>query len=45
MKCTKHTKNVDLKLFITKNNRLIMQSKYSECGIKKSRFKKEQEAT
>ena len=28
----------------TKNNRLIMQSKCSVCGIKKSRFVKEQEA-
>ena len=28
----------------TKNNRLIMQSKQSACGIKKSRFAKEQEA-
>ena len=26
------------------NNRLIMQSKCSVCGIKKSRFVKEQEA-
>ena len=28
----------------TKNNRLIMQSKGSVCGIKKSRFVKEREA-
>ena len=28
----------------TKNGRLIMQSKCVECGIKKSRFVKEQEA-
>ena len=28
----------------TKNNRLVMQSKCSVCGIKKSRFLKEQEA-
>ena len=28
----------------TKNNRLVMQSKCSVCGIKKSRFVKEQEA-
>ena len=27
----------------TKNNRLIMQSKCFNCGIKKSRFVKEQE--
>ena len=31
-------------MVITKNNRLIMQSKCSVCGIKKSRFVKEQEA-
>ena len=28
----------------TKNNRLIMQSKCPLCGIKRSRFVKEQEA-
>ena len=28
----------------TKNNRLIMQSKFSVCRIKKSRFVKEQKA-
>ena len=28
----------------TKNNKLIMQSKFSVCGIKNSRFVKEQEA-
>ena len=28
----------------TKNNRLIMQSKCSVCGIKKPRFVKEQKA-
>ena len=28
----------------TKNNRLVMQSKRSVCGIKRSRFAKEQEA-
>ena len=32
------------KLFETKNNRLIMQSKCHKCEIKKSRFVKEQEA-
>ena len=29
---------------LTKNNRLLMQSKCSDCGNKKSRFVKEQEA-
>ena len=32
------------KIVRTKSNRLIMQSKSSVCGIKKSRFVKEQEA-
>ena len=31
-------------MFKTKNNRLIMQAKCPICGIKKSRFVKEQEA-
>ena len=30
-------------MFRTKNGRLIMQSKCTECGIKKSRFVKVQE--
>ena len=53
--CTKRKKNTenlnsfflilkDLKIFKTKNSRLIMQSKCADCGIKKSRFVKEQEA-
>ena len=37
-------KNLDSKIFKTKNGRLIMQSKFTECGFKKSRFVKEQEA-
>ena len=44
MKCRKDTKNIDPKMVRTKNNRLIMQSKYPVCRIKKSRFVKEQEA-
>ena len=43
VKCRKNTKNLNLKIFKAKNNRLIMQSKCSDCGIKKSRFVKEQE--
>ena len=43
MKCKKDTENIDPKMFRTKNNRLIMQSKCSVCRIKKSRFVKEQE--
>ena len=44
VRCRKDTENIDPKMIRTKNNRLIMQSKYSVCGIKKSRFVKEQEA-
>ena len=43
-KCRKDTRNIDPKMVRTKNNRLIMQSKCPVCGIKKSRFVKEQEA-
>ena len=43
VKCKKDTKNIDPKMFRAKNNRLIMQSKFSVCGINKSRFVKEQE--
>ena len=44
VKCERNTQNIDTKKVRTKNNRLIMQSKCSVCGIKKSRFVKEQEA-
>ena len=44
VKCRKDTENIDPKIFRTKNNRLVMQSKCSACGIKKSSFLKEQEA-
>ena len=44
MKCRINTENIDPKMVRTKNNRLIMQSKCPVCGIKKSRFVKEQEA-
>ena len=44
LKCKKTPKNLDSKIFKTKNNRLIMQSKCSDCGNKKSRFVKEHEA-
>ena len=44
VKCGKDNKNIDQKRVKTKNNRLIMQSKCPVCGIKKSRFVKEQEA-
>ena len=41
LKCKKDTENLDSKIFRTKNNRLIMQSKCNDRGIKKSRFVKE----
>ena len=44
LKCRKNTANLNSKIFKTKGKRLIMQSKCSDCGIKKSRFVKEQEA-
>ena len=44
VKCKKDAENIDPKIFRTKNNRLVMQSKSSVCRIKKSRFIKEQEA-
>ena len=43
-KCRKDTENIDTKMFRTKDNRLIMQSKCPVCGIKKTRFVKEQGA-
>ena len=39
----KDTENLNTKIFKTKNNRSIMQSKCPVCGVKKSRFVKEQE--
>ena len=42
VKCRKDTENIDPKMIRTKNNRLIMQSKCPACGIKESRFLKEQ---
>ena len=44
VKCREKTKNLGSKIFKTKNNRLYMPSKCTECGNKKSRFVKEQEA-
>ena len=44
VECRKDTENLNSKIFKTKNNRLIIQSKCTNCGIKKSRFAKEQEA-
>ena len=44
VKCREKIENFNPKIFKTKNNRLIMQSKCPKCGIKKSRFVKEQGA-
>ena len=44
VKCRRDTGNIDTKMVRTKNNRLIMQVKCPVCGVKKSRFAKEQEA-
>ena len=44
LKCKTYTDNIDPKIFRTKNNALLMQSKCSVCKNKKSRFIKEQEA-
>ena len=44
VKCREKTENLISKISKTKNGRLIMQSKCAECGIKKSKFVKEQEA-
>ena len=34
LKCRKNTENLNPKVFKTKNGRLIVQSKCTECGIK-----------
>ena len=39
-----YSENLNPNIFKTKNNRLIMQWKCSDCRIEKSRFVKEQEA-
>ena len=40
LKCKRNTSNTDPKIFKTKNNKLLMQSKCSVSGTKKSRFVK-----
>ena len=44
VKCRGKIENLNPNIFKTKNGRLIMQSKYTECRIKKSRFMEEQQA-
>ena len=43
LKCKKDTANIYPKMVKTNNNRLLMQSKCSVCGTKKSRFVKEKD--
>ena len=44
VKCRKDIENIDTRMVRTKNGKIIMHSKCPVCGIKKSRFVKEQEA-
>ena len=44
LKCRTNTESIDPKIFRTKNNKLIMQSKCSDCKNKNSRFVNKQEA-
>ena len=44
LKCKTNTDNIDPKMFKTKNNRLIMQSKCSVLWDKESRFVKKEDA-
>ena len=44
LKCKKDPGNIDSKMFRTKDNRLLMQSKFSVCNNKKPRFAEEQDA-
>ena len=44
VKCRKDTENLNSNIFRRKNGRLIMQSKCTDCGIKKLRFVREQKA-
>ena len=44
IKCRKNTKNLNSKIFKIKNMRLIKLLKCAECGVKKSRSVKGQEA-
>ena len=44
VKCRENTENLNSKIFETKNGKIIMQSKCAACGIKKSKFVKEEEA-
>ena len=43
--CRKYTKNNNPKIVRNRQNRLMIQSNCTNCGSKKSRFIKEQQAT
>ena len=43
LQCKKDTKDIDLKVLKTKNDRKMLLSKCAICGNKKLRFLKEQE--
>ena len=38
LKCKKHTKNLNVKPFMTKNNRYMLKSTCNICKSKKSKF-------
>ena len=44
LKCRTNTKNINPKIFRTKSNKLIMQSRCTDCRNKKSGFVKKQDA-
>ena len=44
LSCRKYTKNTNLRIVKTKNNRSMIQSDCAICNSKKSRFIKEQQA-
>ena len=44
LKCKKNTENIDPKVSITSNGRVMILAKCAICGSKKSRFIKNQEA-
>ena len=45
LKCKRNTQNIDAKMIKTTNGREILSSKCVVCCNKKSRFRKEQEAS
>ena len=44
LKCEKDMENINLRVSNTSNNKTMLLSKYANCGSKKSRFIKNQEA-